>query len=94
MNLLQLLKRILLNLIEQRIYIDLVAKYRETDIIELVSNQTHLALQVWSQLQEILLQNKKVFEPLDNKALGIFPDQEFYINLILPGAVPYHIKQP
>ena len=44
-------------------------------------------------MQTILIQNKKLFESLEGKTLGIFPDREFDIEL-LPGAVPFHIKQP
>ena len=74
-------------------YVDSSTKYEETDLIQLAQNQKHLDDDTRGELQSMLLENAKLFESLEGRTLGIFPDREFNIELI-PGAVPFHIKQP
>ena len=39
----------------------------------------------------MLIHESKLFESLEGKTLGIFPNSEFNIELVL-GSVPFHIK--
>lgn len=55
-------------------YIDSATKQEDTNTFELVNGQVHLAPEDCSQFQDISIQNKKVFEVLDDKVLGIFSD--------------------
>ena len=74
-------------------YVDSAAKYKETDLIKLAYDQAHLSIETRSELQTMLVCESKLFQSLEGKTLEIFPDREFYIELV-PGAVPFHVKQP
>ena len=41
----------------------------------------------------MLVQESKLFWSFEGKTLGISPDREFHIERV-PGAVPFHVKQP
>lgn len=77
----------------QTLFVDSSKKYKETNIKALVREQAHLDQDTKNKLRVILLANKKIFESLEGKALSIFPDWEFHIELIL-SAVSFHVKQP
>lgn len=77
----------------QQLYVDGVTKYEKTDLHKLVTKQNHLSYYEKQALLPILLQNEELFEGLNDKELGIFPNQTFHIDL-QQGATPYHVKQP
>lgn len=74
-------------------YVDSAKKYEETNTSKLYCEQVHFNKEVCSKLEVILQSNKKLFEYLEGKALEIFPDSDFCIELIL-GPVPFHFKKP
>ena len=74
-------------------YQDAATKYAETDLQELVREQAHLNSEEKQDLMKILQKFPTLFEGLNNRQLGIFPNKEYHIDLMLC-AKPYHIKQP
>ena len=74
-------------------YEDASEKYGETDLKSLVDKQSHLDSAAKGVLIEILKKHAVLFAGLNNRKLGIFPNREYHIDLML-GAKPYHIKQP
>ena len=74
-------------------YEDAATKYEQTDLKSLVAQQEHLDDSAKKSLLGILCSHSVLFEGLNNKQLGIFPNRKYHIDLML-GAKPFHIKQP
>ena len=78
---------------KQHAYVDAATKYKDTDLSALVETQVHLAENERLSLLKILSNHSPLFEGLNDRELGIFPDREYHIDLML-GAKPFHIRQP
>ena len=72
---------------------DASAKCKETDLLQLVQEQKHLSEAHEQTLQLILTSHLESLEGLNDKELGMFPNRECHIDLML-GVKPHHIKQP
>lgn len=77
---------------QQEGYVDSSTKYMDTDLKALVKLQSHLTQDQQDKLLDILSNFEALFEGLNNRELGIFPNREYKIELI-DGAKPFHIKQ-
>ena len=74
-------------------YADASTKYEDTDLETLISKQNHLDDSAKKTLLNILTNHSVLFQGLNNRQLGIFPNRKYHIDLQL-GAKAYHIKQP
>ena len=75
------------------VYEDASTKYEKTDVKTLVEKQEHLSDGEKKALFEILKRHPVLFAGLNDRQLGIFPNREYHIDLML-GAKAFHIKQP
>ena len=74
-------------------YEDAATKYEATDLHKLTKEQSHLSTEQQNDLFNILNEFPTLFAGLNDRPLGVFPNREYHIDLML-GAKAYHVKQP
>ena len=75
------------------VHVDSETKHKDTDLSDLINQQKHLSAIEKSQLLDVLPPHKASFSGLDDRQLGVFPDEECHLHP-KPNSKPFHLKQP